>query len=173
MFAWLDGPGENFRYPLPGSTNYLSAYDRRGRLFRDAATEPVSDNDLRPFPLNKHFISESVLSEPLRQEVWRRVQVEGKSVRTVSVELGIEMRRVGAVVRLVELERQMRNEVSRILATAFTYPLHDECQNRLVFQTSTMVIKTNKLQLSDCNYQIYKSHPTLRDRVTDNKLHLG
>lgn len=41
--------------------------------------------------------------------------VERKSVRTVSVELGIEMRRVGAVVRLVELERRMRQEVSSIL----------------------------------------------------------
>lgn len=112
MFAWLDGPGENFRYPVPGSTNYLSAYDRRGRLFREEVNKPVSEDDLRPFPLNKHFVSESILSEPLREEVWRRVQIEKKSVRTVSVELGIEMRRVGAVVRLVELEKQMRKEVS-------------------------------------------------------------
>lgn len=119
MFAWLEGPGENFRYPLPGSTNYLSAYDRRGRLQREEVTNPITEDDLRPFPLNKHFRSESVLSEPLRQEVWRRVQVEKKSVRTVSVELGIEMRRVGAVVRLVELERQMRQEVSRILHESF------------------------------------------------------
>jgi hypothetical protein len=68
--------------------------------------------DLRPFPLNQHFVSESVLSEPLRQEIWKRVKVDGKSVRTVSVELGVEMRRVGAVVRLVEVERRMRADVS-------------------------------------------------------------
>lgn len=111
MFAWLEGPGESFRYPLPGSTNYLSAYDRRGKLLREGEDTKETQEDLRPFPLNTHFFSESVLSEPLRLEVWRRVQVEKKSVRTVSVELGIEMRRVGAVVRLVELERQMRKEV--------------------------------------------------------------
>lgn len=115
MFAWLDGPGENFRYPFPGSTNYLSAYDRRGKLLRKEPTEAATGVELRPFPLNAHFTSESVLSEPLREEVWRRVMVEKKSVRTVSVELGIEMRRVGAVVRLVELEKQMRRDVSQLL----------------------------------------------------------
>ena len=143
MFAWLLGPGKNFQYSLPNSTNYLSAYDRRGNLLRapegseKPKTAPNSDNpndtaleaaaadtekekklsketkeDLRPFPLNQHFVSESVLSEPLRQEIWKRVKVDGKSVREVSVELGVEMRRVGAVVRLVEVEQRMRDNVS-------------------------------------------------------------
>ena len=112
MFAWLQGPGESFKHPLPNSTNYLSAYDRRGKLLREGENTKESREDLRPFPLNNNFISESILSEALRQEIWRRVQVEGKSVRTVSVELGVEMRRVGAVVRLVELERRMKEEVS-------------------------------------------------------------
>jgi len=114
MFAWLDGPGESFRYPLPNSTNYLSAYDKRGKLLREGEDTKESREDLRPFPLNQHFISESIVSEELRQEIWRRVQVEKKSVRTVSVELGVEMRRVGAVVRLVELERRQRAEVRNI-----------------------------------------------------------
>ena len=113
MFAWLDGPGESLKYPLPNSTNYLSAYDKRGKLLREGENTPETREDLRPFPLNQHFISESILSEELRQEIWRRVQIEKKSVRTVSVELGVEMRRVGAVVRLVELERRQREEVSK------------------------------------------------------------
>ena len=162
MFAWLRGPGKNFQYPLPNSTNYLSAYDSRGNLLRaaqgsekpkttanpdnpdDAALEDMADGDkdkkleketkedLRPFPLNQHFVSESVLSEPLRQEIWKRVKVDGKSVRTVSVELGVEMRRVGAVVRLVEVERRMRADVSLSFlrqpaqATCILSPQHDE-----------------------------------------------
>lgn len=113
MFAWLQGPGESFRHPLPNSTNYLSAYDRQGKLLREGEDTPESREDLRPFPLNTHFVSESILSEELRQEIWRRVMVDRKSVRTVSVELGVEMRRVGAVVRLVEVENQMRKEVSK------------------------------------------------------------
>ena len=34
MYAWLNGPGKVFRNPIPGSTNYLAAYDRQGRLIR-------------------------------------------------------------------------------------------------------------------------------------------
>lgn len=123
MFAWLDGPGESFRHPLPHSTNYLSAYDRNGKLLREGEDTKESRVDLMPFPLNNHFISESILSEQLREEIWRRVQLDKKSVRTVSVELGVEMRRVGAVVRLVELEKQMRAQVSHFPSSIF---LHDE-----------------------------------------------
>ncbi len=142
MFAWLQGPGEVFRRPLAGSTNYLSAYDRRGNLLRgkdqqrptgapsdpseapdseaaralDAAAEetPIrkeTQNDLRPFPLNRYFVSESILSEELQHEIWRRVQVQQKSVRQVSIEMGVDMRRVAAVVRLVEVEKRMIAEV--------------------------------------------------------------
>jgi len=142
MFAWLEGPGESLRYPLPNSTNYLSAYDKRGKLLREGEDTPESREDLRPFPLNQHFISESILSEDLRQEIWRRVQVEKKSVRTVSVELGVEMRRVGAVVRLVELEKRQRAEVSTFPDPHVLHASsHDEHKHRLVFQTSTMVFQ--------------------------------
>jgi hypothetical protein len=34
MFAWLNGPGKNLKEALPGSTNYLNAYDNQGRLKR-------------------------------------------------------------------------------------------------------------------------------------------
>jgi hypothetical protein len=36
MFQWLRGPGKVFKHPLPGSTNYLSAYDPKGQLYRKA-----------------------------------------------------------------------------------------------------------------------------------------
>jgi hypothetical protein len=140
MFAWLNGPGENFRHPVHNSTNYLTAYDARGKPREDqnrpqgrdtadtraldAAAESKPQNLTRPFPLNRTFFSQSVLSEPLRQEIWRRVKVDGKSVRTVSVEMGVEMRRVGAVVRLVEVENRMRKEVS-LPSYIFSTPKHD------------------------------------------------
>ena len=74
-----------------------------------------------PFPLNPHFVSESILSEALRLEIWKRVMVEKKSVRQVSVELGVEMRRVGAVVRLVEVEKRMRAKVRAHCPTAISF----------------------------------------------------
>ena len=73
---------------------------------------PETLDDLRPFPLNSNFVSQSILSEDLRNEIWKRVQEQGKSVRQVSIEMGVDMRRVAAVVRLVEVERRMRAEVS-------------------------------------------------------------
>lgn len=141
FFAWLQGPGENHRNPVPNQTNYLTAYTKAGarknterpkpqrqsgddsqertadeQALEEAAVEdkqPMKEGDdsLHPFPLNPQFVSQSILSEALRLEVWKRVMVEKKSVRQVSVELGIEMRRVGAVVRLVEVEKKMRAKV--------------------------------------------------------------
>lgn len=70
-----------------------------------------ADRPLRPFPLNPHFVSESILSEALRNEIYKRVARDKKSLRSVSLELGVDMRRVGAVVRLVELENRWRSQV--------------------------------------------------------------
>ncbi|KKY29094.1 hypothetical protein UCRPC4_g00283 [Phaeomoniella chlamydospora] len=111
MFAWLNGPGKNFKDPLPGSTNYLGAYDKKGRLLRqrDGNSEGSSQagrsnedsqegiQDLRPFPININFYSQSILSEDLRNEIYRRVKILGQPVRLVSAQLGVELRRVGAV----------------------------------------------------------------------------
>ncbi|EON65633.1 hypothetical protein W97_04872 [Coniosporium apollinis CBS 100218] len=153
MFAWLQGPGRAFKEPLPGSTNYLGAYDRSGALIRgrglerraqgqreegkhasdgaedeavgvDALSEekerlereakekregelpPETLEDLRPFPLNREFRSQAVLSEELREAIWERVVKGGESVRGVSAALGVAMERVAAVVRLKEVERE-------------------------------------------------------------------
>ncbi len=70
---------------------------------------------IRPFPQNQYFFSESVISEAVRETIWKKVMKDGKSVREVSVELGIEMRRVAAVVRLQEIEKEWIRKVSRLL----------------------------------------------------------
>lgn len=74
-----------------------------------------------PFPLNPDFKSEAILSEELRLEIWKRVQVYDQSVRQVSADLNVEMRRVGAVVRLVEVEKRMRAEVCQRLFLALAH----------------------------------------------------
>ncbi|KAL8725621.1 MAG: hypothetical protein Q9181_006342 [Wetmoreana brouardii] len=149
MFRWLNGPGAAFVDPLPGSTNYLNAYDPQGNLIRARGgtaarrasdkddPEKVADegkdddpdlktgrkeldqniaggrpipkelaDDLMPFPMNRQFKSQPVLSEELRDEIYRRITEERKSVRMVSAELGVEMQRVGAVFRLKTIEKQ-------------------------------------------------------------------
>ena len=158
MFRWLNGPGSAFRNPLPGSTNYLNAYDMNGRLLRakdrsprqlnrekeekkdeeeevdedgeilpartkkvqgarvtdskDAPPLPkASGEDLMPFPMNRHFRSQSVLSEELKDAIYERVMEGGSSVRNVSAVLGVEMNRVAAVVRLKAVEKNWEKEV--------------------------------------------------------------
>ncbi|ETN40950.1 uncharacterized protein HMPREF1541_05230 [Cyphellophora europaea CBS 101466] len=134
-------------------TNYLTSYLARDKFatpFRARAPSPEAGPDTEqtneleeaavgeeaegqkrrtrdeqpyPFPMNKEFKSQSILSEALRLEIWKRVQVEKQSVRQVSSDLGVEMRRVGAVVRLVEVEKRMRAQ-GQDLALPYAEAIH-------------------------------------------------
>lgn len=153
MFRWLNGPGSAFRDPLPGSTNYLNAYDPQGYLIRArtettpteasdadetgeginlgrmqleqniASGKPIpkeTADDLMPFPMNRQFRSQPVLSEELRDEVYKKISQQGWSVRKVSAFYGIEMQRVGAVFRLKTIENQWVQEVCQIFTCHMT-----------------------------------------------------
>ena len=196
MFRWLNGPGSAFRHPLPGSTNYLNAYDRYGDLIRakdrsrgrieeeddkedereankeedtdedgviipkrtrktkDArikgpknapALPKESTEDLMPYPMNPQFRSQHVLSEELKDAIYERVMIGGQSVRNVSATLGVEMNRVGAVVRLKALEKEWEKEVCHlifdllVLEENITHFYDEKKPIRLVLKTSTMV----------------------------------
>lgn len=168
MFAWLHGPGKVFRNPLPGSSNYLSAYDKQGQLLRARQNEIESQNesdaeldegedviqareleegvsqeevsrraaqrekrrlekqereergglpkerqgDLRPYPLNREFRSQPVLSQELREKIYELVVEQGYDLKAVSATFGVDVRRVAAVVRLMSVEREWVKEVS-------------------------------------------------------------
>jgi len=105
MFAWLDGEGAALKHHTPGNTNYVTDLN-------------LEHPGTRPFPNNPSFVSESILSEELRNEIYARVVEQKNSVRAVSVQFGVDMKRITAVVRLVELERRQRAQV-RI------YPIFD------------------------------------------------
>ena len=182
MFRWLNGPGAVFRDPLPGSTNYLNAYDLKGNLLRtsrsrggapdggsddmDGGIEDLVDDapggqniagrrpipmetsdDLIPFPMNRQFRSQAVLSEELKDEIYHRVITLGKGVKTVSAELGVEMSRIGAVVRLKSVEKEWVKQVCHVCLFLFADLLHrnDEIQNRLVLKTPPWL---SKLQIT-------------------------
>ena len=72
---------------------------------------PEAPEDLEPFPLNRFFRSHPVLSVELRDEIYRRVVEEGQTVRQISQDLFVDMRRVGAVIRLKTIEQQWSNQV--------------------------------------------------------------
>lgn len=164
MAEWLNGPGYKFRRPFPGSTNYLSAYDKNGNLKRKsddrAARRPSprdeeaeeaavlkqeeeegideteraaraegraaerlrraaesrvpreKPSDMHPYPLNHNFRSQPVLSEEMREELYRLVVLRKMDLQGVSAAYGVDMRRVAAVVRLKTIEKQWIEDVS-------------------------------------------------------------
>ncbi|KAL4784659.1 eukaryotic mitochondrial regulator protein-domain-containing protein [Aspergillus varians] len=117
MFTWLNSEGAAFKNHTPRSTNYLSDAMARKR-------DPDASPTLQPFPLNSTFVSESILSEELRNEIYTRVVVHKKSIRAVSAELGVDMRRVAAVCRLVEMEKRWRQQ-GKPLALPYARTIHE------------------------------------------------
>ncbi|CAD0086536.1 unnamed protein product, partial [Aureobasidium mustum] len=197
MFSWLNGPGRVFREPLPGSTNYLGAYDRSGNLRRlRAGAEQENDqedqvdvsklneeekakydqekeakaaenrnelpregaSDLRPYPLNNDFRSQSVLSEELREEIYKKIVDEKVDLSTVSALYGVDMRRVAAVVRLKTIERNWVAE----LAT----PYHDAVL-QMVPQTrfNRKLLEDPKKTISHESINDLPVHPYTRTQI--------
>ncbi|KAJ9484273.1 hypothetical protein VN97_g9101 [Penicillium thymicola] len=115
MFEWLDGEGAVLKHHLPGQTNYVTSLKQRDSEGPESA---------RPFPNNQNFFSEPILSEELRNEVYNRIIEQKKSARVVSTELGIDMKRIAAVVRLVELEKRQRAQ-DKPLALPYARAVHE------------------------------------------------
>jgi hypothetical protein len=88
----------------------------------DSVLPPETAEDLRPFPLNQYFRSQPVLSEDLREAIYRRVKRDGATVSLASVEFGVSNERVGAVVRLKQMEKEWVAQVC--YHTLLLLPLH-------------------------------------------------
>lgn len=106
MFEWLNSEGRKLQYHEPNVYKYVTN-------LKDLGKDSMGPEQLskRPFPLNQNFVSEPILSEEMRAEIYKRVTQDKKSVRAVSIELKVDMRRVAAVVRLMEMEKAWRSQV--------------------------------------------------------------
>lgn len=69
-------------------------------------------NSQHPFPSNKEFKSQPVLSEDARETIWKSVMIEGLPLKAVSARFSVDMRRVAAVVRMKEIEKRWEKSVS-------------------------------------------------------------
>lgn len=105
MFEWLNSEGRKLQYHEPNVYKYVTN-------LKDLGKDSMGPEQLskRPFPLNQNFVSEPILSEEMRAEIYKRVTQDKKSVRAVSIELKVDMRRVAAVVRLMEMEKAWRSQ---------------------------------------------------------------
>lgn len=124
---------QQLREPQRGQTNYVSQFI------------PVSESGMTkpdmPFPANKHFRSERVLSEKAREMIWRDVMVNGMPLKAVSAQYSVDMRRVAAVVRMKEIEKKWEREVScifRLLSLSRSFPF-----------ASVMICNKNSISLED------------------------
>lgn len=65
-----------------------------------------------PFPGNKYFKSQPVLSEGSREIIYQDVMQKGLPIKAVSAKYNVDVRRVAAVIRLKEIEKRWIREVS-------------------------------------------------------------
>lgn len=98
MQDWLKRQGKELKTHNPGQPNYLSI---------------SQGGPSRPFPSNPAFISQPVLSEEARELIWNKVMVKWEGVKAVSAELGVDQKRVAAVVRMKEVEKDWEAKVCR------------------------------------------------------------
>lgn len=95
--------------------------------------------------MNPQFVSRPILTDGARELIWSKVIEKGETIKAVSAELGVDINRVAAVVRLKEVEKDMIAKVRFKLARLFflalgpVCPLYDDCfkKIRLVLKTHT------------------------------------
>lgn len=107
MQDWFKKYGKDLKTHTPGQPNYLSKNNPSGPP--------------RPFPSNPAFISQPVLSEEARELIWNKVMVKWEGVKAVSAELGVDQKRVAAVVRMKEVEKDWEAKVCRRTLISYVY----------------------------------------------------
>lgn len=122
FFSWVNGPGAVFKQAGEEGPKYISAYDKY--TWERKELEMDSPALTTPYPLNRSFRSQSVLSNQMREEIYSRVKTQGKSVRQVSAELAVSLERVAAVVRLKAVEKEWVDSVCgfTFLFCFFSFP---------------------------------------------------
>lgn len=77
---------------------------------RPSQEDKETTKTIHPFPENPHFVSEPVLSEASRQSIWKAVMKRALPLKAVSARFNVDIRRVAAVVRMKQIEKQWEHE---------------------------------------------------------------
>lgn len=129
MQDWFKKQGKDLKTHRPGQPQYL--------------TKNTGGGPLRPFPSNPAFISQPVLSEEARELIWNKVMVKWEGVKAVSAELGVDQKRVAAVVRMKEVEKDWEAKVCRsTLISAQQLHLPSVPVSVMIHQKIRLVLKT-------------------------------
>ncbi|OAA74931.1 Ribosomal protein S35, mitochondrial [Akanthomyces lecanii RCEF 1005] len=71
-----------------------------------------------PFPNNPLFRSEPVVNDQTKRFIYQRATQEGVALKAIAAEMGLDVRRVAAIVRLKEAQKQWTNSGKK-LATPY------------------------------------------------------
>ncbi|KAM4061167.1 eukaryotic mitochondrial regulator protein [Hirsutella rhossiliensis] len=99
---------------------YQWIQSRKGRELAEPGRGPryLGPHRDQPFPLNPLFRSLPVLDDSTKELIWDKVMKRGESLKAVSAEMNVDVRRVAAVVRLKEVQRQWEKDGKK-LATPY------------------------------------------------------
>lgn len=98
FYKWLKKDGAKLQQHRPGKQNYMGK-------------KTGAAHSSLPFPSNPFFKAQAVLSEESRDLIHRRVSMDDEPIKVVSADLGVDHRRVAAVVRMKEIEKDWERMV--------------------------------------------------------------
>lgn len=99
------------------------------------------------FPNNPLYRSEPVVNDPTRRLIYERATKDGQALKAIAAEMGLDVRRVAAIVRLKEAQNQATKSVCiflPFLPTFCTYLHPRACMMILLFKIFRLVLKTSK-----------------------------
>ena len=102
-----------------------------------------------PFPDNPLFKSQPVLSDFMKNLIFEKITHRGQSLKAVSAEMSVDVRRVAAVVRMKEVEAQWKNEVGLV----WYYPILCLFFGR--FFSAMMISNNSRLVLKTFPWLLY------------------
>ncbi|EDO17391.1 hypothetical protein Kpol_1060p47 [Vanderwaltozyma polyspora DSM 70294] len=121
-----------FRVPNDHTPNYIKPDLEKGQTLKNPATgqllverhdgsyEPARSNKrlenippkrlLQPFPENPHCVTNYIISDELKQKIYKEITNQGSSTQQVAQKYGLKIPRIEAIVKLNEIERSWESE---------------------------------------------------------------
>ncbi|KXJ90575.1 eukaryotic mitochondrial regulator protein-domain-containing protein [Microdochium bolleyi] len=107
-----------------------------------------------PFMQNPSFRAAPVLNERARELIWQKVMRDGDTIKAVAAEYGIDIRRVAAVIRLKEVEKDWEKKgktlakpyAKAVLSMVRTHNINPTVQNKPLEDINEVHIHPHTMQ---------------------------
>lgn len=128
--------GQSLRNPNTG----MPLVERHDGTFAETSPNKRLENIgqkrlLQPFPDNSHCVTNFMISEDLREQIFQEIEMQGLSTQQVSQKYGLKIARVEAIAKLTKIEKswvehkRMSPDVKKMADTVYKmFPLFDPSQ---------------------------------------------